>query len=144
MKNKHNDSLKKYIILFLIFISPAIATHILIQCNLLFELKFHLNKLGFEYFIEIFNIPLKLLWYCILAYGIFIALLKLHSSEKLYRLNYESYKITFLPIIMSDSLVYDNKTKELIFNFINSGKYAARIISLHIRYVMLPKIWTGN
>lgn len=135
-KNKkyHFNPLLKYFLIFIIATSPATITFLIIYFKLPFELDRSLCKEGFEYFSELFSIPIKLFWYCILSCGILIAILKLHESEKLYRLNYESFKLTFEPIVITDNLEYNKKTKELIFKFINTGKYFARLILLHIDY----------
>ncbi|MBD3337566.1 MAG: hypothetical protein GF353_00565 [Candidatus Lokiarchaeota archaeon] len=134
INNFHIKSILKYSLLFIIFTSPATISFLFTYFRLPFDLYPYWCKEGFEYFSELFYIPLKLLWYCILSYGILIAIFKLHGTEKLYKLNYESFKLIYEPIVITDTLKYNKKNKELIFNFINTGKYFARLISLHIDY----------
>lgn len=91
------------------------------------EKLFHFLSREYKYSLYLTGISIPLLMFL-------VAMLRSISAEKLYKLNLESFKLNYQPIIMTDNLEYNKDTKELIFKFTNSGKYPARITWLHINY----------
>ena len=92
------------------------------------------NEKNFKLFVEVYQFPLALIAFSLPIFMFLIALLRSINAEKLYRLNLQSFKDDYRPFVLIENINFDYNNKELIFNFINSGKHPARIIYFHIDY----------
>jgi len=136
---KLNDRVLFFIIIPAIIFMICLAIAIGIRYNLPpnTTLKCDPSYDGWNYFIELFNVPIGLLWKSLVAYGIFVATLKFFQSDRLFNkqmdYNQQIFEYTNRPYLSIDKLEYkcSDNTLKLNFELYNFGKFPIKLYRVY-------------